>query len=59
MYFAEVRPFDEIFRQSDQNTEQQEQQQQQQNQSGQQQGGQGEELLELKSRLSRRAGISN
>lgn len=51
MYFAEVRPFDEIFRQSDQNTEQQEQQQQQQNQNGQQQGGQGEELLELQKQI--------
>lgn len=50
MYFAEVRPFDEVFRQSDQNAEQ-EQQQQQQNQNGQQQGGQGEELLELQKQI--------
>ncbi len=50
MYFAEVRPFDEVFRQADQNAEQQEQQQQQ-NQNGQQQGGQGEELLELQKQI--------
>ncbi|MGN6134544.1 MAG: hypothetical protein ACTHOU_08585, partial [Aureliella sp.] len=49
MFFAEVRPFDEIFRQGEQpSEEQQRQQQQQQQQAGQ---GQTEELLELQKQI--------
>lgn len=51
MYFAEVRPFDEIFRQADENAEAQQQQQQQQQNGNQQQGGQGEELLEMQKQI--------
>jgi hypothetical protein len=43
MYFAEVRPFDEIFREGEQPTEQQQREQQQQ----QQQGGAGQQAQEL------------
>ncbi len=43
MYFAEVRPLDEIFREGEQPTEQQQREQQQQ----QQQGGAGQQAQEL------------
>ena len=50
MFFAEVRPFEEIFRQGEQESqEQQRQQQQQQGQGGQ--GGQSEELLEVQKQI--------
>ncbi len=50
MYFAEVRHFDEIFREGEQPTEQQQQEQQQQ---GQQQGAgqQAEQLAELQKQI--------
>ncbi len=46
MYFAEVRPFEEIYRES-----QSFQDRQNQNQSGQQQGQQGEELIQLQKQI--------
>lgn len=49
MYFAEVRPFDEIFRENQ--SFQNQQSQQQQNQDGQQQGRQTEELIKLQKQI--------
>lgn len=50
MYFAEVRPFDEVFRQGEQPTQQQQQEQQQQ--PGQQGAGQqAEQLAELEKQI--------
>jgi hypothetical protein len=50
MYFAEVRPFDEVFRQGEQPTQQQQQEQQQQ--QGQQGAGQqAEQLAELQKQI--------
>ena len=48
MYFAEVRPFEEIFREAQGGDQQQ---QQQQGQQGQQQGGQGERLADLQKQI--------
>ncbi len=50
MFFAEVRPFEEIFRQGEQESQEQQQRQQQQQQQ-QQQGGQSEEVLELQKQI--------
>jgi hypothetical protein len=50
MYFAEVRSFEEIYRQGDRNADEQRQQQQQQNQNGQS-GQPDEELLELQKQI--------
>jgi hypothetical protein len=47
MYFAEVRHFDEIFRQGEQPTEQQQREQQQQQEQQGQQGGAGQQAEEL------------
>jgi hypothetical protein len=49
MYFAEVRPFDEVFRQGEQPTEQQQREQQQQGQQGA--GQQAQELAELQKQI--------
>lgn len=46
IYFAEVRPFEEIFRESQSQADQQEQ-----NQEGQQQGQQGDELARLQKQI--------
>ena len=53
MYFAEVRYFEEIYRQGEQQSQsqQQQQQQQQQGQQGQQGNQQTEELLELQKQI--------
>ncbi|MEE2938319.1 MAG: hypothetical protein VYA84_20205 [Planctomycetota bacterium] len=53
MYFAEVRPFDEIFRQGEQppGGQEQQQQQQQQEQQGNQNGQQAQELAELQKEI--------
>jgi hypothetical protein len=48
MYFAEVRPFEEIFREAQGGAEQQQQQQGQQSQQG---GQQGERLVELQKQI--------
>lgn len=50
IYFAELRPFEEIFRESESFQDQQNQQQQQQT-SGQQQQNQGEELARLQKQI--------
>jgi len=50
IYFAEVRPFDEIFRES-QSFQDQQNQDQQQNQAGDQQGRQGEQLARLQKQI--------
>ncbi len=49
LFFAEVRPFEEIFRQGEAQSSQQQQQQQQQQQSGA--GQQAEELLKLQKQI--------
>ncbi len=49
MYFAEVRPFDEVFRENQ--SFQNQQSQQQQSQQGQQQGQQTEELIQLQKQI--------
>jgi len=53
IFFAEVRPFEEIFRadQSGQSARQQQREQQQQNQSGQQGGNQPTRLAELQKQI--------
>lgn len=52
MYFAEVRHFEDIFRQGEQPTEQQQREQQQQQQEGQQGAGQrAEQLAELQKEI--------
>ncbi len=50
MFFAEVRHFEEIFRQGEQESAQQQRERQQQQQQ-QQQGGQSEEVLELQKQI--------
>ena len=51
MYFAEVRPFEEIFRQGQQPDASQQQQQQQQQQQSQQNAQQAEKLAELQKQV--------
>lgn len=51
MFFAEVRHFDEIFRQGEQQTQQQQHEQQQQQQGQQGAGQQAEELAELQKQV--------
>ena len=53
IFFAEVRPFDEVFRadQSGESASQQARQQQQQNQNGQRGGNQGPRLAELEKQI--------
>jgi hypothetical protein len=52
MYFAEVRPFEEVFRQGQQPSESEQQQQdQQQQQQGQQNGQQAEQLADLQKQI--------
>ncbi len=52
IYFAEVRPFEEVFRESQSfQDEQSQQQRDQQNQAGQQQGQQAEELARLQKQI--------
>ena len=51
MFFAEVRPFDEIFREGEQPPGGQQQQQQQQQQQGSQNGQQAEQLAELQKQI--------
>jgi hypothetical protein len=50
IYFAEVRPFEEIFRES-QSFQDQQNQQQQENQGGQQQNGQADQLARLQKQI--------
>ncbi|MBU6385499.1 MAG: hypothetical protein KGS49_06140 [Planctomycetes bacterium] len=51
IFFAEVRPFEEIFREGDPSATQQRQQQQQQQQQGSQGAQQAEELAELQKKI--------
>ena len=51
MFFAEIRPFEEIFRQGEQPTDEQMQQQQQQQQQGSQNAQQAEQLAELQKQI--------
>jgi len=50
MYFAEVRPFDEIFRESESFSDEQQQQREQQNQSGSE-GGAGDQLARMQKQI--------
>jgi hypothetical protein len=51
LYFTEVRPFEEIFRESQSFQDQNNQQQRQNQQQGQQGGNQGEQLIELQKQI--------
>ncbi|MFM7977455.1 MAG: hypothetical protein ACKO8U_20485, partial [Pirellula sp.] len=51
MFFAEIRPFEELFREGDASATQQRQQQQQQQQQGSQGAQQAEELAELQKKI--------